>query len=83
MEDLKPCPFCGSTKLKQIDMATNDASILCESCQVWVMSGYLGGLEPEKFAETWNNRAKITPEKSGTAEGQPTEGRSMEKEEAE
>lgn len=56
IEDLKPCPFCGSDKLRvhAFDGCTEYLAIVCTVCDA---SGPLTDDEEEVAVKSWNKRA--------------------------
>ena len=52
MENIKPCPFCGSTNLNSIHISLNKWSVLCNNC---LAEGPLIDSQ-EKAIEIWNKR---------------------------
>ena len=64
MADLKPCPFCGSSKIRMLTTIF-DCDIFCEECHASItrsnyapcdsISGTLKEAQPEAI-EAWNRR---------------------------
>lgn len=52
MDEMKPCPFCGSKKIS-LDVSGNWAQVECDSC------GSAGAVfdNKEEAIEAWNTRA--------------------------
>ena len=64
MEELKPCPFCGSEAKMHAAFAHGIASrvgayVECASCGAWSATHW-GDDAQEKTAEAWNRRAERT-----------------------
>ena len=58
-DELKPCPFCGSSDVKVMTAVVNEYRTLwaaiCQKCDAWGPTD----LGKSGAAEAWNNRAEV------------------------
>ena len=57
-DELKPCPFCGSTDLEWSNLGENDDwYVCCKSCDIQQIANYT----KQVAFERWNNRPDLSP----------------------
>ena len=62
MNELKPCPFCGTIPQVTKETAAEDStpiySVVCEANGCFVRPEACGSLDIDKAVKTWNNRTE-------------------------